>query len=1320
MRYRCSLGIQALVIVLICATLPSYAVAAPGDTLFADDFDDGSLSPWSVVGGDPDRVGVNQDTAQSGNSSMYLRWEPSGAESPAIDADVPGAELSLWVRRGDDNFSEDPDSGEDLRLQYLDNGDNWRTLDNWPGDGTPGETFSASYSLPPDARHSALQLRLQLLDGSGDDFDYWHIDDVEIVETMPSPVVEYRMEDGPWDGSAGEVTDASGNGHDARAEGDASTASANPAIGGEPGTCAYAELDGSGDYIVDSDAGTYLNGLSAVTVMAWVRNTASTPVDAGIFNTGTTSGQDNNLGIRYDAAGASSGSTAGLKASLNTDQCPGDQDCIQVETESNLQVQDQWQHVAMTWSSGGPIRVFVDGQEVQAAVVEGSGNLGGVIDDVDFLRVGQSSKGGEDWQGEIDEFRVYGAALDGSVIQTAMNETHPCGFCASGAAFSDSFEDGNLDPPWQRKGGPPGRVGVNDDTAADGSQSMFLRHDSVRVESPQIDLSGATSADLSLWVRRGADSFSNYPEGGEDLVLEYLDSSDNWNSLQTFPGGGSPGEIFQPNYSLPADAFHSDFSVRLRLLRGSGNDFDYWHIDNVCLTSTGAGVDHFAVNHDGSAVTCGAERITITAHNNGDQPVDPGNVTSALDTSTGEGTWAQVITGSGTLSDATAGDGAASYTWPGNGETSVTLAFNYTTVTQAEDPESVNFDIAGGNEGTGEDPDLVVSRTGFRISDGSGNATVVPPQIAGKASDTDPGSTTLALQAVRASDNDPSVCEPYFPDGGDVEVELGAECNDPATCAGRELAVTNDGNTTAIDTSDDDGSAGAASYEPVTLRFGTDAEAPLVLSYPDAGQIQLHARHNPIDDGTTSPPVVEYVTGSSNRFVVRPFGFDVAVPDDTSATGPTGAAPFTAGVAFRTTVTGRVWQAADDGDADGVPDSGADLSDNAATPNFGQEATPEDAVLTPTVADPASGSDGTLSNATFDSFSSGSQTRNDVAWDEVGYVDLGAALGDGDYLGSGSDVTGSAAMVGRFIPHHFTLSAASLTHRVDLSCPGASFSYIGERFGNDFTLTAKAQGGSDTTNYEGSYARLDTAAELGFGATDGSSDVSGRLSASNVTFGWTAGAGDIAAELVLARQTEEAPFDPLRVGIAPADDDSVTLQSSALDLDVDGDGTDDHAETAAPELRFGRLVVDDAGGAEIAPIDMPVRAEYWTGDTWNTNGLDNCTTLALASQIEFTNGTDTVSGDQPIAVGGGQTSITSGDLLLSGGATTVTFAAPGAGNTGWVDLTAQLGEGSPDYFFLRGDPDDDGVWDTDPTGRVTFGIYGGNERRIDVRRVPVD
>lgn len=372
--------------------------------------------------------------------------------------------------------------------------------------------------------------------------------------------------------------------------------------------------------------------------------------------------------------------------------------------------------------------------------------------------------------------------------------------------------------------------------------------------------------------------------------------------------------------------------------------------------------------------------------------------------------------------------------------------------------------------------------------------------------------------------------------------------------------------------------------------------------------------------------------------------------------------------------------------------------------------------------------DGTFAEGTWNT-TDGVITTDSATYSEVGAFDL--TLEDREFAAVDEDDStederfvrsGAPVGVGRFVPEHFFLLAVALVDRIaldDLGC-SSDFTYIGEDFEASFVLVAENADDATTRNYQGDWARLTTVEALDFGAVNDGNELTADLVLPGWQGTWSAGELDAAYAIHLVRQDPVGPYPVFEIGIRPEDADGVSLLSSQLDLDVDGDGSADRARTGATELRFGRLVVDNAGGAEIAPIDAPMRTEYWTGDNWNVNGLDSCTTLALASEIELTNGTDTVSGDQPIAVGGGQTSITSGDPVLTGGTTTITFSAPGADNTGWVDLTALLEAGTPGYAFLQGDPEDDGSWSTNPTGRVTFGIYDGNERWIDVRRVPVN
>ena len=162
--------------------------AAPGDILFEEYFNNNGdfVSDWSDSGSG--FVSVNSLTFNSASNSLSINGGTMTVTSDAgnIDANVPGAELSVWVRRGDDSFSEDPDTGEDLELEYLNNSGTWVSLEVWTGDGTNGQIYTPTYTLPDDALYSNLQIRFTLADGDGSPWDFWHIDDVVVTETAPT------------------------------------------------------------------------------------------------------------------------------------------------------------------------------------------------------------------------------------------------------------------------------------------------------------------------------------------------------------------------------------------------------------------------------------------------------------------------------------------------------------------------------------------------------------------------------------------------------------------------------------------------------------------------------------------------------------------------------------------------------------------------------------------------------------------------------------------------------------------------------------------------------------------------------------------------------------------------------------------------------------------------------------------------------------------------------------------------------------------------------------------------------------------------------
>ncbi len=145
--------------------------------------------------------------------------------------------------------------------------------------------------------------------------------------------------------------------------------------------------------------------------------------------------------------------------------------------------------------------------------------------------------------------------------------------------FMDDFEDGTL-APWSKSG--VGVAGVSDHTANSGSKSMYTRGGSLYCTSPVLDLSRYDFATINCWIRRGSDAFSENPDNGDDLKVQYKDSGSSWKDLVQYLGNGVPGQIYKPTFHLPAGALHSSFQMRLYQTDGSGRT-DYWHIDDVYI-----------------------------------------------------------------------------------------------------------------------------------------------------------------------------------------------------------------------------------------------------------------------------------------------------------------------------------------------------------------------------------------------------------------------------------------------------------------------------------------------------------------------------------------------------------------------------------------------------------------------------------------------------------------------------------------------------------------------------------------------------------------
>ena len=169
------------------------------------------------------------------------------------------------------------------------------------------------------------------------------------------------------------------------------------------------EYDGIDDIIEDTTAGSYLNGLSGITVALWVKSDV-TDQDRGIMFTRTPTGADQELGLRYDRSGTSGGGVQGIKASIQTTS-----GFTQIESSSSVQTTN-WQHLALTWEedpNDSRLKLYING--APDTLRYDMGPVFGTITGVRKFMVGCGTKN-KYWDGRIDDVRIYNRFLDAAEI----------------------------------------------------------------------------------------------------------------------------------------------------------------------------------------------------------------------------------------------------------------------------------------------------------------------------------------------------------------------------------------------------------------------------------------------------------------------------------------------------------------------------------------------------------------------------------------------------------------------------------------------------------------------------------------------------------------------------------------------------------------------------------------------------------------------------------------------------------------------------------------------------------------------------------------
>jgi Peptidase family C25/Propeptide_C25/Dockerin type I domain/Peptidase family C25, C terminal ig-like domain len=168
---------------------------------------------------------------------------------------------------------------------------------------------------------------------------------------------------------------------------------------------------------------------------------------------------------------------------------------------------------------------------------------------------------------------------DNNMSSYAMLETISAGFPAE-IPWSEVFPEDTLHTTkWFTFVGTQVSTGCSNPPSA--PYAIALNSDTDVLTSQLIDLSEQDGVLLSYYFERGGNM--DKPDAGDDLTVEYRNSSGSWVELITHAGAELAMTEFEyVSLELPTDANHSSMQIRLTSI-GGGAAEDYWFVDDIRL-----------------------------------------------------------------------------------------------------------------------------------------------------------------------------------------------------------------------------------------------------------------------------------------------------------------------------------------------------------------------------------------------------------------------------------------------------------------------------------------------------------------------------------------------------------------------------------------------------------------------------------------------------------------------------------------------------------------------------------------------------------------
>lgn len=766
--------------------------------------------------------------------------------------------------------------------------------------------------------------------------------------------------------------------------------------------------------------------------------------------------------------------------------------------------------------------------------------------------------------------------------------------------------------------------------------------------------------------------------GNADELLMYFYAQANMGVNTTITG--SVFSTQDINTSQQSRIFGLMTGENVTIGLGSQVSYDvsaYYGMSDIAWCDAGAAtIDSFAISAPATAINCLPASIDIQVLDATGAVIPDfvGDIT--LSTDTNHGDWSLGTGATGVINNALTDDGIATYSMVATDAGTVTLLLNNT------HPE--NTTISFTSNGVSATHVINFQAAGFVFS-------TIDNQIAAKQS------PSYIISAVE-TDLVTGACAPMLLNNQTIEMAM--ECLNPSSCGVASSAI----NTTLISNNT---SANVTNYSPVALNFGdaSNSSASFNLTYSDAGQLRLHARYPLLTAAGVASG--NYISGSSNNFVVMPAGFCIQ-PNEVSTNWQCSSPGLTAncsaykqaGDNFNLNVVAKTYSG-----------GSVDYCNNAVhntTVNFSGVVNVSHNLVSPTVGN--GGEAGTLSASSVNLVAGTSSTA--VNFSEMGVFTVNA--GGNAYL-SASLPSNTSNNIGRFYPKDFHV-VASTPAIYDNGNTG--FTYIGQLENDNitgaisyltpptFTYVVRGFNNQILNNYLTPFNAIPVA------SVTASSSILGNSSTLTLTSGFNVGSitGPNSSDQFIYQFSANDHFvfdrDANSFINEFTNDIQLTLNSFAMAVDgVDLSTASYEINGSGGLMRYGRIQIDNAFGPETLAVPQLFHTQFYNGQDFIDNNLDSGTTYDLADVNAIT----------VIDLGDSGNPLLNTDSSISGVLGNIGNFTAGKLNAQW---SATVNGHYGTYQFKYTVPswlkyEWDGIaGDDDPTAQVTFGQYRGHDKII--------